>query len=56
MSGIKVLSTINFTRRNRFILASSLTFGLGNLLVPSWATYLVRFTLFLDGALPGDVR
>jgi hypothetical protein len=41
VSGLKVLSTCDYTRRNRFILASSLCFGLGNLLVPDFATHLV---------------
>ena len=33
-SGIRVLSYITFTRRDRFILAASLSFGVGDLLVP----------------------
>ncbi|GFZ42979.1 Purine permease [Saitozyma sp. JCM 24511] len=39
-SGVKVLSYIKWTRKERFILAASASFGLGNLLVPTWATYL----------------
>ncbi|EJD01748.1 xanthine/uracil permease [Fomitiporia mediterranea MF3/22] len=34
-SGIRVLSYLTWTRRTRFILASSLSFGLADLLVPS---------------------
>lgn len=39
-SGIRVLSTIRWQRRDRFILAAALSFGLGNLLVPEWYTHL----------------
>ncbi len=39
-SGIKVLSYLKMTRKDRFILAASLSFGFGNLLVPTWATFL----------------
>ncbi|KAL7414494.1 xanthine uracil permease [Mrakia frigida] len=39
-SGVRVLSYIKWTRRDRFILAASLAFGLGNLLVPDFATHL----------------
>lgn len=34
VSGIRIISTINFTRRNRFILTAGLTVGLGATLVP----------------------
>ncbi|KIY68433.1 xanthine/uracil permease [Cylindrobasidium torrendii FP15055 ss-10] len=34
VSGVRVLSYIRFTRRERFILAGALSFGLGDLLVP----------------------
>ncbi|KAG8762101.1 hypothetical protein FRC12_009186 [Ceratobasidium sp. 428] len=40
VSGIRVLSTIKWQRRDRFILAAALSFGLGNLLVPEWFTHL----------------
>ncbi|KAF8593563.1 hypothetical protein BDV93DRAFT_414625, partial [Ceratobasidium sp. AG-I] len=40
VSGIRVLSTIKWQRRDRFILAAALSFGLGNLLVPEWYTHL----------------
>lgn len=39
-SGIKVISYIKFTRKDRFILAAAGAFGFGNLLVPDWASYL----------------
>lgn len=34
VSGIRVLSYLRFTRRERFVLAAALCFGVGNLLVP----------------------
>ncbi|KAF8602016.1 xanthine/uracil permease [Ceratobasidium sp. AG-I] len=40
VSGIRVLSTIKWQRRDRFILAAALSFGLGNLLVPEWYMHL----------------
>ena len=39
-SGIRVLSYISFTRRDRFILAAALSFGFGDLLVPAVFTHL----------------
>lgn len=39
-SGIRVLSHINFSRRDRFVLAAALSFGVGNLLRPDIFTYL----------------
>lgn len=39
-SGIRVLALIKWDRRSRFILAASLAFGLGNLLVPTAFTHL----------------
>ncbi|KAG6845538.1 hypothetical protein H0H87_007782 [Tephrocybe sp. NHM501043] len=40
VSGIRVLSYIAFTRRERFILAAALSFGVGDLLVPTLFTHL----------------
>ncbi|CCL99902.1 uncharacterized protein FIBRA_01927 [Fibroporia radiculosa] len=40
VSGVRVLSYVRFTRRDRFILAAALSFGLGDLLVPDIFTYL----------------
>ncbi|KAG6868646.1 hypothetical protein C0993_012690 [Termitomyces sp. T159_Od127] len=40
VSGARVLSYIKFTRRERFILAAALSFGFGNLLVPTIFTHL----------------
>lgn len=39
-SGLRVLSYINWNRRERFILAAALSFGIGDLLVPSIFTHL----------------
>jgi hypothetical protein len=39
-AGIKVISYIKFTRKDRFILAASASLGFGNMLVPTWADYL----------------
>ncbi|CAE6475857.1 unnamed protein product [Rhizoctonia solani] len=40
VSGIRILATIKWQRRDRFILAAALSFGLGDLLVPEWYTHL----------------
>ncbi|KAG1784785.1 xanthine uracil permease [Suillus plorans] len=40
VSGLRVLSYIKYTRRDRFILAAALSFGVGDLLVPTIFTYL----------------
>jgi len=39
-SGIRVLSQIDFSRRDRFVLAAALSFGVGNLLKPDIFTHL----------------
>lgn len=36
VSGIRIISTVPFTRRNRFILTAALAVGYGATLVPSW--------------------
>ncbi|KAG2360080.1 permease family-domain-containing protein [Suillus spraguei] len=40
VSGLRVLSYVKYTRRDRFILAAALSFGVGDLLVPDIFTYL----------------
>lgn len=40
VSGLRVLSYVKFTRRDRFILAAALSFGVGDLLVPDIFTHL----------------
>jgi len=39
-SGIRVLTYLKWNRRDRFILAAALSFGVGDLLVPTWFTHL----------------
>lgn len=43
-SGIRIISTIPFTRRNRFILTAALAPGVGAILVPNWFTYVFTYT------------
>ncbi|KAJ7651930.1 Xanthine/uracil permease [Mycena rosella] len=40
VSGLRVLSYLRFTRRDRFVLAAALAFGAGDLLVPGVFTHL----------------
>lgn len=42
VSGIRVLSYVHYTRRDRFILAAAMSFGFGNLLVPDTFTFLFQ--------------
>ena len=42
VSGIRVLSYVRYTRRDRFILAAAMSFGFGNLLVPNIFTFLFQ--------------
>ncbi|KAL4076444.1 permease family-domain-containing protein [Scleroderma yunnanense] len=42
VSGIRVLSYVHYTRRDRFILAAAMSFGFGNLLVPDIFTFLFQ--------------
>ncbi|KAI5246649.1 purine permease [Aureobasidium subglaciale] len=43
-SGIRIISTIPFTRRNRFILAAALAPGFGAILVPTWFSYVFTYS------------
>ncbi|KAG9058371.1 hypothetical protein FS842_010097 [Serendipita sp. 407] len=49
-SGIRVLSYITWSRRNRFTLAAAMSFGVGNLLAPTWYTFLFEG---VDNPSPG---
>ncbi|KAG9317878.1 permease family-domain-containing protein [Chiua virens] len=40
VSGLRVLSFMDYTRRDRFILAAAMSFGIGDLLMPNVFTYL----------------
>lgn len=42
-SGIRIISTMPFTRRNRFILTAGLAVGFGATLVPTWFTYVFTY-------------
>lgn len=44
VAGLAVLTKVPFTRRNRFVLALSLSMGMGNLLVPEWSSYFLPHT------------
>lgn len=39
-SGVRVLAYMRWTRRDRFILAAALSFGVGDILVPDIFTHL----------------
>lgn len=43
-SGIRIISTMPFTRRNRFILTAALAVGLGATLVPTWFDYVFTYS------------
>lgn len=44
VSGIRIISTVPFTRRNRFILTASLSIGAGAILVPDWFSHVFTYT------------
>ena len=43
VSGIRIIATVPFTRRTRFVLTASMSIGLGAILVPSWFTYVFTY-------------
>ena len=43
VSGIRIISTIPFTRRNRFILTTALAPGVGAILVPNWFSFVFTY-------------
>lgn len=43
-SGIRIISTIPFTRRNRFILTAALAVGFGATLIPTWFSYVFTYS------------
>ncbi|KAJ6021546.1 hypothetical protein N7540_007050 [Penicillium herquei] len=43
VSGIRIISTIDFTRRNRFVLTTSFALGMGITLVSSWWDYVLTY-------------
>jgi NCS2 family nucleobase:cation symporter-2 len=44
VSGIRIISTVPFTRRTRFILTAALSLGFGATLVPNWFSYVFKYT------------
>lgn len=56
VAGLKVLSTVNMTRRNRFILSSGLGLGFAGAVIPDWFNSVLAFdnvNLSLSGFLEG---
>jgi NCS2 family nucleobase:cation symporter-2 len=43
ISGIRIISTVPFTRRNRFILTAAMSLGFGATLVPEWFQYVFTY-------------
>lgn len=43
VSGIRIISTMPFTRRNRFILTAGFTLGFGATMVPTWFDYVFTY-------------
>jgi uric acid-xanthine permease len=41
ISGIRIISTVPFTRRTRFILTAAMSLGFGAILVPNWFSYVL---------------
>jgi NCS2 family nucleobase:cation symporter-2 len=44
ISGIRIIATIKFTRRNRFILTATFALGMGITLVPDWWAYVFSYS------------
>ncbi|KAK1140883.1 hypothetical protein N8T08_009756 [Aspergillus melleus] len=44
VSGIRIISTVPFTRRNRFILTASFAVGMAATLVPEWFQYFFTYS------------
>lgn len=44
ISGIRIISTIDFTRRSRFILTASFALGMGVTLVPEWWSFFFSYS------------
>jgi uric acid-xanthine permease len=43
VSGIRIISTVPFTRRNRFILTAAMSLGFGATLVPTWFEHVFTY-------------
>ena len=44
ISGIRIISTIRFTGRNRFVLTAAVAPGIGAIIVPKWFSYFFTYT------------
>ncbi|EYE98715.1 nucleobase:cation symporter-2 family protein [Aspergillus ruber CBS 135680] len=44
VSGIRIISSVPFTRRNRFILTASFAIGMAATLVPDWFSYVFTYS------------
>lgn len=44
ISGVRIISTVPFTRRNRFILTAAMSLGFGATLVPNWFSYVFTYS------------
>ncbi|ODV92592.1 hypothetical protein CANCADRAFT_56224 [Tortispora caseinolytica NRRL Y-17796] len=44
VSGLRIISTVPFNRRNRFVLTCSLAIGFGATLVPDWFSYVFTYS------------
>lgn len=44
VSGLRIIATVPFTRRTRFILTAALALGFGAILVPDWFSYVFTYT------------
>ncbi|KIJ69736.1 hypothetical protein HYDPIDRAFT_104357 [Hydnomerulius pinastri MD-312] len=53
VSGLRVLSYVKYTRRDRFVLAAAVSFGVGDLLVPDIFTYLFEGVKSANSGLQG---
>jgi len=43
ISGIRIISTMPFTRRNRFVLTAGMSLGFGATLVPNWFSFVFTY-------------
>jgi NCS2 family nucleobase:cation symporter-2 len=43
VSGLRIVATVPFTRRTRFILTAALALGMGAILVPDWFQYVFTY-------------
>lgn len=52
-AGVKILSYMKWTRKDRFILAAAGSIGFGNLMQPTWATFLFADVQTTNAGLQG---